>query len=150
MIQVNIGKRGKYSNAHTGRYIPLNTKKYLGAQLPIYKSELERLCMAYLDKNSQIVSWGYESSAVKYFDKASNKVRRYYIDFIAVAKVGNIKKTFWIEIKSKEETLPPKNKKNLQAMSTFLTNTCKWDAARKLAASKGYTFVILTEEQLKI
>lgn len=149
MIKVNPGKRGKYSNAHVGRYIPLNTKKYVGAQLPIYKSELERLCMAYLDKNPQIVSWGYESQYIKYYDSASGKVRRYYIDFVAVAKVGNLQQKIWIEIKTKEETVAPKNKKNYKAVATFMTNQCKWEAARKLATSKGYKFVILTEEQLK-
>ena len=106
--------------------------------------------MAYLDKNSQIVSWGYESSAVKYFDKVSNKVRRYYIDFVAVAQVGSLRKTIWIEVKTKQETLPPKNKKDLKSMATYLTNQCKWQSARALAQSKGYQFVILTEEQLKL
>ena len=150
MIQVHQGKRGKYNNAKTGKYIPLNPSKYIGAELPVFKSDLERLCMIYLDKNPSIVQWGYEGSAIKYFDKVTNRVRRYYIDFIAIAKVGNMKKTIWIEVKTKEETLPPTNKKNLQAMSTFLTNTCKWEAAKLLAASKGYQFAILTEEQLKL
>ena len=150
MIQVNIGKRGKYSNAHTGRYIPLNAKKYLGAQLPIYKSELERLCMAYLDKNSQIIQWSYEPQSLRYLDKASGKVRRYYIDFVAIAQVGSLRKTIWIEVKTKQETLPPKNKKDLKSMATYLTNQCKWQSARALAQSKGYQFVILTEEQLKL
>lgn len=150
MIQVHQGKRGKYCNAKTGKYIPLNPQKYLGSELPIYKSELERLCMAYLDKNPMIMQWGYEPANVKYFDKASGRVRRYYIDFIAIANVGHAKKTIWIEVKTREETLPPKNKKNLKAMSTYLTNTCKWEAAKLMAASKGYQFAILTEEQLKL
>ena len=106
--------------------------------------------MAYLDKNPMIMQWGYEPANVKYFDKSSGKVRRYYIDFIAIANVGHAKKTIWIEVKTREETLPPKNKKNLKAMSTYLTNTCKWEAAKLMAASKGYQFAILTEEQLKL
>lgn len=150
MVQIHQGKRGKYNNAKTGKYIPLNPHKYLGTTLPIFKSELERLCMAYLDKSDNIVSWSYEPQSIRYFDKATGRVRRYYIDFVAIAKIGNLKKTIWIEIKPKCETIPPKNKKNLQAMSTFLTNTCKWEAARMLAASKGYQFAILTEEQLKL
>ena len=149
MINVNPGKRGKYSNAKVGVYRPLNPQKYLGSQLPIYKSELERLCMRYLDSNDLIVSWSYEPQAIKYFDKAHNKVRHYYIDFIAVAKCGNFKKTIWIEVKPESETKPPRNKKDFKAATTYLVNTCKWEAAQQLAKSKGYEFHILTEAQLK-
>lgn len=148
MIQIHQ-KRGKYKNALCGKYIVQNTKKYLGTEQPIYKSQLEYLCMRYLDTNDLILQWSYEPQCIKYFDKASNKVRRYFIDFIAIAKCGNFKKTLWIEVKSEQETKPPKNKKDLKAMSTYLTNSCKWEAASKLAKSKGYEFHILTEAQLK-
>ena len=67
MIQVHQGKRGKYNNAKTGKYIPLNPGKYLGAGLPIFKSELERLCMAYLDKSEHIINWSYEPQRSRTF-----------------------------------------------------------------------------------
>lgn len=149
MVKVNPGRRGKYSNAKVGVYHPQNPHKYLGAQLPIFKSELERLCMRYLDTNDLIIQWSYEPQSIKYYDKAHNKVRHYYIDFVAVAKVGSFRKTVWIEVKPECETKPPKNKKDYKALTTFLTNTCKWEAASALAKSKGYEFHILTEAQLK-
>lgn len=148
MIKVHQ-KRGKYKNAATGAYIPQNPSKYLGTYPLIYKSKLEFLCMRYLDTNNLILNWSYEPSCIRYLDKASGKVRRYFIDFVAVARAGNFKKTLWIEVKSEQETKPPKNKKDLKAMATFLTNTCKWEAAQQLAKSKGYEFHILTEAQLK-
>lgn len=150
MIAVHQGRRGKYANAKTGIYRPLHPEKYAGSELPVFKSELERLCMAYLDKSKHIVQWSYEPRCLRYFDKARNKVRRYFLDFVCVAKVGNLTKTIWLEIKPKSETVPPKNKKDLKAMTTYLTNTCKWEAASILAKSKGYEFHILTEEQLKL
>jgi len=129
LVQINSKRRGKYSNAKCGVYHPLNPKKYLGSQLPIFKSNLEYLCMRYLDSNDSILSWSYEPQSIKYFDKVKNKVRRYYIDFICVAKAGNFKKTIWLEIKPLSETHAPKRKTDAKAMATWITNTCKWQAA---------------------
>ena len=78
--------------------------------------------MLYLDRNPSIIAWSYEPTSIKYLDRTSNKVRRYYIDFVAIAQVGSLRKTIWIEVKTKQETLPPKNKKDLKTMATYLTN----------------------------
>lgn len=149
MIHVaSQNKRGKYSHAKTGKYLVQNKDKYMGTPIVEYKSQLEYLCMRYLDSNSNIVAWSYEPMAIKYFDKVHNKIRRYYIDFTAIVKIGNIKKTVWIEVKSEAETKPPKNKKNAIDQATWMTNCCKWETAKALAKSKGYEFHILTEAQL--
>lgn len=140
--------RGKYTNAEVGIYLPLNPTKYCGIRPIQYKSRLERLAMLYLDKSPNIVQWSYEPKAIKYFDKTTNKVRRYYVDFTAVVKVGLLQKTVWIEVKCEAEANPPKNKKNIKAYMTWLNNCCKWKAAKILAKSKGCEFHILTEKQL--
>lgn len=144
----NPNKRGKYSNAKVGRYFPLNIDKYEGKDYPIFKSSLEHKMMLYLDKNESIVKWSYEPMSIKYFDKIKNKVRRYYIDFTAIVKTGNILKRIWLEVKPDCETKKPKNPNNIKANVTYITNCCKWDAAQKLAKSKGYEFHIITEKQL--
>ena len=106
--------------------------------------------MHYVDKNPSVVSWGYEGTAIKYFDKSRGKVRRYFIDFSIVVKVGPVHKTIWVEIKPECETHPPKGRArtDAKAQMTWMTNQCKWEAASKLAKSKGYEFHVITEKQL--
>ena len=131
MVQVHIGKRGKYANAETGRYFPIHPEKYKGSQLPVFKSGLERRMMLYLDRNSNVLSWSYEPKAIKYIDKTSRplKVRRYFIDFVAVVKAGPLTKTVWLEVKPLCEATPPKNPENVNASLLWIKNNCKWQAA---------------------
>lgn len=103
--------------------------------------------MMYLDKSPNIVKWSYEPTCIKYYDKVQGKVRRYFIDFSATIKVGNIYKRFWLEVKPYEETVPPKNKSS-KNQQTYITNQCKWESAKQIAESKGCTFQVVTEKQL--
>lgn len=106
--------------------------------------------MLYVDRNPNIVSWGYEGTTIKYFDRARGKVRRYFIDFSLVVKVGPIYKTVWIEIKPESETHAPRGRarNDNKAQMTWMTNQSKWEAAKALAKSKGYEFHVITEKQL--
>ena len=148
MIKVHQGHRGKYNAAKTGKFFPMNPGKYKGSYPLIFKSSLEYRAMRYLDQNPSIIAWSYEPTSIKYLDRTSNKVRRYYIDFMAVVKQGLIQKTVWIEVKPYCECHEPKNKKNLLAMQTWLTNKCKWQAASQLAKSQGIEFHVINETQL--
>lgn len=149
------GSNGKY-HSKIGRFFPLHPEKYVGQSTPIFKSDLERRMMAYLDKTDSVVSWMYEpEQAIRYRDLSrpdkygQGKERKYYIDFVAVVKTPDNKlKTVWIEVKSKKETVPPKNKNNRLDMETWVRNQSKWAAAKKLSESKGVQFLIITEDQL--
>lgn len=150
MIQVHSGKRGKYNNAATGTFIPQHPEKYIGKSAPVYKSGLEFRCMRYLDSNPYVVQWSYEPQYIQYLDKSCRppRQRRYFIDFKAVIKTGGICKTVLLEVKPLSETVMPKNPKNMNAMLLWIKNSCKWDAARQYAKSKGCEFHVITEAQL--
>jgi len=131
MVQVHSGKRGKYSNAATGKFFPMHPEKYSGSQIPVYKSGLEHRMMMYLDKSPAIVSWNYEPKPIRYIDRTCfpPKVRRYFIDFQAVVKSGPTTKIVWLEVKPTCEAQKPKNPKNVNANILWIRNNCKWQAA---------------------
>jgi hypothetical protein len=156
-------KRGKYKCVE-GKFIPKNKDKFMGEGNPIYKSRLEYRMMLFLDKSPSVVAWNYESIVIPYIDptkygkhKRLGRQRKYYVDFIAKIKKsdGSIKTT-WIEVKSHDETIPPKpptkrkSKKNIKLENdTWKRNNAKWKSARKHAEGRDCEFVIITENQLK-
>ena len=146
------GHNSKYNNT-TGTYHVSNPEKFLGNYEPIYKSKLEAKMMYYLDHSPGVVKWNYEAFPIKYIDESSNerKVRNYFIDFVAVVKSGDRLQTVWIEVKSESETKPPGKRasKNPMAVQTWLKNQSKWKAARQLAESRGYKFVVISEKELE-
>lgn len=144
-----VGHNSKYNNA-VGTYHVRNKEKYMGQYEPIYKSKLEAKMMFYLDHNENIVKWNYEAFPIKYLDESTNKVRNYYIDFIAIIKSEGRLQTVWIEVKSESETHPPGRKasKNPKAVELWVKNQSKWKAARQLAESKGHRFVVISEKEL--
>lgn len=156
MILARQNKNGKYHNK-VGFYYPINKEKYKSSTTPIYKSDLERRMMRYLDSTDAVLSWIYEPTCIRYIDLSTidprtnrpGKYRRYFVDFIASVKQkdGTIKNIL-IEVKSKKETIEPKNKTNINEYSTWIKNNCKWNAAKKFCESKGMAFVIITDEQL--
>jgi hypothetical protein len=68
------------------------------------------------------------------------------------AKKQDLIKTYVIEIKPKKQTNKPKPRKNKRAYLneciTYETNSCKWKAATDFCKKNGWTFQILTEEDI--
>ena len=144
------GHNSKYNNA-VGTYHVRNREKYMGQYDPIYKSKLEAKMMFYLDHNENVVKWNYEAFPIKYLDESTNKIRNYYIDFIAIVKAENKLQTVWIEVKSESETHAPGRRasKNQKAVELWIKNQSKWKAAKRLAESKGHKFVVISEKELE-
>ena len=139
-----------------GTYEVVNKEKYVGAKSPRYLSSWELHVCKFLDHHDSVIEWGGDETVViPYFDPTRQRKRRYMVDIYM--KVKNRKgeiKTYLVEIKPKKETLPPtKTSRKRQDVfeseqNTFIVNSCKWQAARKYAAERGWDFIILTEYEI--
>ena len=141
----------------TGKYKPKNLSKYIGDTTNIvYRSSWERKAMLYFDTNPNIITWQSEELFIRYFDPSSNKIRRYFPDFLIEARMknGEVKKIL-IEIKPHKQTMEPKKKSRITKqyiteVLTWTTNDAKWKAAQEYCNSLGWEFKILTEHELGI
>lgn len=147
---------------YLGRYIPINPQKYRGdIDNIIYRSSYEFAFMRYLDNHPGVIEWASEPFGIPYYCVVRKNTHRYYPDFL-IRKVGKDDKTeiLMVEIKPDFETRPPvikegkatakARKRLLRETTTYLINTCKWDAAKKYCKSQGWEFKILTEHDLGI
>ncbi len=151
-------------NSYQGWYQLLNPDKFIK---PIdehmksykdgsvnFKSRLELKAIKYADFNKYVAKWSLEPFHVKYLKPTDGKVHRYFIDLFLEFASGD---KFIVEIKSKGETVPPKQPKNKtqkallnyqRALQTYAVNEAKWKAAGEFAKEQGMRFIILTEDEL--
>lgn len=106
--------------------------------------------MMFLDRSPNVISWSYEKFSIKYIDKSSKpeRLRNYYIDFVAIVKTKNGPQKVWIEVKQSSETRKPVNESDIRSMKIWLKNQSKWQQAEKTARQNGAVFKIITESQL--
>lgn len=137
-----------------GYYKPINSQKYIGKELPIYRSGLELKFFQFCDKNDNVQKWGSEPFAIPYWDSFQKKNRKYYIDFVVSIKEGNVLKNYLVEVKPFKQTMEPSTK-NRKKKSTLLyeqvmwTNNCdKWNQAKIFAKEHGMEFIIITDKDL--
>ena len=140
-----------------GVFRPKNPKKYKGNPTNIiYRSSWERKFMDYCDLKDSIVEWSSESTVVPYVFDADGRVHRYFIDFrITVKEKDDRLQTYLVEIKPEKKTKPPKQPKRrsksyIYESLEYVKNQNKWESARKYAESRGWKFLVLTENDLGI
>jgi hypothetical protein len=111
--------------------------------------------MRWCDRNSNILEWGSEEFFINYLDTTSNKVRRYYPDFLIKVKESDESiRTYIIEVKPERQTKPPKQSPNKQRKTyitealTYEKNMAKWKAAKEWCDDRNITFKIITENEL--
>ena len=134
-----------------GEFVPTNKEKFYGNKNPIYRSGWEEKFMKLLDTTPTITKWCSECIAIKYWDKANNKPRRYFTDFYIEFEDG---RRMIIEIKPCKEIQKPvpkqlkTQKQKMQyvtEMKTYVTNVSKWVAADAFCKANGIEFKIATE-----
>lgn len=138
--------------------------------MPKYKSSFEARMMWWLDTNNKVTKWAYEPFFIDYYmvlpkgmpdylaQILDGKKHKYYIDFyVELVDVNGTKTCYIIEIKPKKMLYRPqepkkKTKKStnryIQDMKEYIKNCNKWEAATEYCAKKGFTFKVLTEENL--
>jgi len=112
--------------------------------------------MKYCDTNPSVLLWSSEELVIPYLSPIDKKVHRYYPDFLIKIKDENEKlRTIVIEVKPKNQTTPPKKRKNgkkswvyLEEVRTWGINEAKWKAAKEFCKDRMWEFKILTEDHL--
>ena len=143
-----------------GFFKPRNPQKYKGDPTNIiYRSGWELKFMLYLDSRSDVLQWSSEEIIVPYRSPVDGRPHRYFVDFLVttINKDGK-KETTLIEIKPAAQTKPPvlkegtspKSRKYINEVFTWGVNQAKWKAATAYCADRGWSFKILTENELGI
>ena len=143
--------------SYKGKFQPKNTQKYVGNPTNIvYRSLWERKFMIYCDTNENVLEWGSEELTIPYRSPVDGKIHRYFPDFYIKVKEpdGSIKK-YLIEIKPHKQTMPPKKpqrqtKGYIYEVYEYAKNQSKWEAATEYCKDRGWTFKVLTENELGI
>ena len=119
-----------------GIYKVINKNKYVGdVNNVIYRSSWELSYLFKLDTDPNVLQFSSEETIIPYQDY-DGKIRRYFVDFKVVRKVGDLIITELIEIKPYKETVPPvlsegkKTKTNIREALTWDRNQRKWKQAR--------------------
>ena len=137
-----------------GRYTVRNYLKYDGDPTNVYyRSGWEKLAFLWLDNSEACVKWNSEEIVIPYRSPVDGEVHRYYPDLKATIKQRDVSvKTFLIEIKPFDQTIPPKNTRNkkalMESVATYQINQAKWVAAKSYCESKGFDFMLITEFEL--
>lgn len=132
-------------------------KKYIGKNVPFYRSSWEKRLMYYFCKNKNVLKWSNESVVVPYISPVDGRVHRYFVDFYCEILTNNGVKKFLVEVKPLKQTqLPvkPKNKNQkaykryMTESVTFLVNQSKWKYAEEYCKKRGIEFIVFTERDL--
>jgi hypothetical protein len=136
-----------------GFYHPKNTEKYLGTDVPFYRSSIEAKFMAWCDNTPNVLKWASEAISIPYYDKIKKRSRLYYIDNYVEILEGSTIKKYLIELKDHKETKKPdprsKKKKStlLIEQSQWITNNCKWASAKAFAEKNGMEFLLFAHDK---
>ena len=131
-----------------GKFHPKNAKKYLGRQLPTYRSSWEQRFMMFCDTNPSVISWASEPVKIPYFNPVKNKQTIYVPDFL-IEYIDRNKQNHkeLIEIKPSNQTLFEKTRSQRNKVA-WVINQANWQAAETWCNHYGIVFRILGENEL--
>jgi hypothetical protein len=114
--------------------------------------------MKYCDETPGILKWSSEEVVIPYISPLDGQRHRYFPDVYLESRAANGKmKCLIIEIKPKSQANWPttvratqkrRTRKYLKEAMTYAVNQAKWAAATKFCASRGWQFMVMTEDHL--
>jgi hypothetical protein len=136
-------------NYAQGIYSPKNPAKYIGKRAPKYRSGWELTFMNFCDANKSILYWASEALSITYRHPFTGKPTQYIPDFFVVyqnKKGRNVAEI--VEIKPKKQSLIESKAASAKDRMVVAINHAKWQAAKGYCSAKGYTFRVITENDL--
>lgn len=137
------------ANWAQGIYTPQNPEKYIGKHNPKYRSGWEFTFMQFCDNNKSVLKWASEAISVPYRNPLTGKVSRYVPDFFIVYqnKFGH-QLAEVVEIKPKKQSLIESRVASARDRAIVAVNQAKWASAMAYCKAQGFTFRVITEDDL--
>ena len=126
-----------------------NPEKYVGGNLPKYRSSWEWAFMNFCDNNPAVQQWSSESVRIPYRDPLTGKATVYVPDFLISYVDKNQKKHLeLVEIKPMNQTLREKVGKNPYNQAQYVKNMAKWAAAGAWCRDRGIKFRVVHDTDI--
>lgn len=137
------------SNYAQGIFVPTNSEKYIGKHHPRYRSGWEFTFMQFCDKNKNVLKWASEAITIPYRHPLTGKIANYIPDFFIVYE-NKFGKQYAevVEIKPKKQSLIESRVANARDRLVVAVNHAKWQAAMAYCKAQGFTFRVITEDDL--
>lgn len=137
------------ANWAQGTFTPKNPQKYVGKHTPRYRSGWELTFMNFCDANSNVLYWASEAMSIPYRNPVTGKPSQYIPDFFVVYQNKFGKQIAEVvEIKPKKQSLIESKAASAKDRLVVAVNHAKWHAAMAYCKQQGYTFRVITEDDL--
>lgn len=132
-----------------GIYTPKNPEKYIGKHKPKYRSGWEMTFMMFCDNNKNVLHWASEAMAIPYRHPLTGKIANYIPDFFVVYQNRYGKQLAEIvEIKPKKQSIIESKVASAKDRAIVAINHAKWASAMAYCKTQGYTFRVISENDL--
>jgi len=137
------------ANWAQGIYTVKNPQKYVGKHKPKYRSGWELTFMTFCDTHNNVTHWASESMTIPYRSPLDGKVHNYIPDFFVVYqnKFGKAIAEV-VEIKPKKQSLIESRAASARDRAVVAVNHAKWAAATAYCKMQGFSFRVITEDDL--
>ena len=132
-----------------GLFTPINKQKYIGKNIPKYRSGWELTFMTFCDSNKNVLYWASESISIPYRHPFKGRVVNYIPDFFVVYQNKYGKQIAeMVEIKPKKQSIIESKVASARDKIIVAINHAKWASAVAYCKQHGYTFRVITENEL--